>query len=906
MEILTENLSEMGSNPDPIILAVGEPVTAWGSSLKWVRSEVEALVKLKADNVALVLIPSEENGLEILKTLKRELKNAPMPVLLVVESSVTASQRLAAYQAGTVEMIDRSVVSEVLPLKIQFYLDYYQSQKSSRIRSAIANERENFRNLYKQTPEMVCILNGPEHKFEFVNESHIKVLGFDATGKTVREVQPESVEVHGILDDVYRTGRTAELHEIPVTVGDRLRYFNLTFAARRDEGGAINGIMILGTEVSAEVKARQIRKQAQIEFEKNVDVSPAILWITERDGSCTYLSQQWYEYTGQTPEEALGFGWLDATHPEDKERTAKIYLEANAAHRAFYAEYRLRTKTGEYRWAIDAGNPRIDKDGNFLGYAGTVFDVHELKISQQKIKESQDRYMHLFNNSPLPKWIFDVETSRFMDVNETAVRHYGYSREEFLAMRVSDIRPQEDVARFTEAMKQEYALDRPYLHTGYRHVKKDGTVINVQVSTHDLILNGRKARMAAVVDVSEQVRVESQQRELLKNLELAKLEAERANQLKSAFLANMSHEIRTPLGAMLGFADLLRDPGLSRAEHANYLDILTRNGEQLAIIINDILDLSKVEAGHLKLDFTSVEPDTIAAEVISLLRVKSKEKNLALEYVRHESTPKTICSDPTRVRQVLLNLVANAIKFTRFGSVKIVSYGGQAASGRNTACFEVIDTGLGISQEQQGRIFEVFVQGDESMTRRFGGTGLGLALSRRLARALGGDVQVVRSAIDKGSTFLFQIEDQVEKADLSAASDKVESSQELEIREDSLKGLRVLVVDDSPDNQQLIWHFLTRHGATVDAADNGMLGFRKALARDYDIVLMDIQMPEMDGYTATQRLRSAGYNKPILALTAHGMTEVRKKCLYVGCTDHLTKPINSKELVSSIVRHTRH
>jgi signal transduction histidine kinase len=386
------------------------------------------------------------------------------------------------------------------------------------------------------------------------------------------------------------------------------------------------------------------------------------------------------------------------------------------------------------------------------------------------------------------------------------------------------------------------------------------------------------------------------------NLEAAKDEAERANEIKSAFLANMSHEIRTPLGAMLGFADLLRDADLSLTERTNYIDIVSRNGEQLSVIINDILDLSKVEAGHLTLEYTDTHVRSLVEDVVSLMGVKAKEKDLTLEAIIEKSMPDVVISDPTRVRQVLLNLVSNAIKFTKFGSVSIHCRVSKNANGENEIQFDVRDTGIGIPESQQEKIFEVFVQADGSMTRRFGGTGLGLALSRRLARALGGDVSISKSVEGVGTTFTFTFLDYP----LRRVAIEIQREAKLDsgpIKDDALSGVKVLVIDDAPDNQQLIWRYLTKKGALVDSADNGLTGYRKALMGDFDIVLMDIQMPEMDGYTATQKLRAAGYSKPIIALTAHAMSEVRKKALNVGCTDHLPKPINQRDLVETIAKY---
>jgi signal transduction histidine kinase/CheY-like chemotaxis protein len=453
-------------------------------------------------------------------------------------------------------------------------------------------------------------------------------------------------------------------------------------------------------------------------------------------------------------------------------------------------------------------------------------------------------------------------------------------------------------------MRENYEIGRTYSHKNFRHIKKDGSVIWVEPSTHDLVLNGRRVRFAAIVDVTERVKSEERQLELMNKLQDAKQEAERANELKSAFLANMSHEIRTPLGAMMGFADLLKDPGLTAAERQSFTDILSRNGESLSVIINDILDLSKVEAGHLTLEYTDTFPEQIGADVVSLLRVKASEKDLVLNYTHDESCPKSIISDPIRVRQILLNLVSNAIKFTQFGSVNIKSFARKTDRGSNALCFEVSDTGIGIPKHQQEKIFEMFVQADGSMTRRFGGTGLGLALSRSLARAMGGDIAISATQEGVGSTFLVTIEDRPERKSEHREKPAPDVTHQ-ELTETALQGLKILVVDDAPDNQKLIWRYLTRYGAVVESADNGLIGYRAAIAGDFDLVLMDIQMPVMDGYSATQKLREVGYLKPIVALTAHAMNEVRKKALNVGYTEHLTKPINSKELVYTIARLTK-
>ena len=392
-------------------------------------------------------------------------------------------------------------------------------------------------------------------------------------------------------------------------------------------------------------------------------------------------------------------------------------------------------------------------------------------------------------------------------------------------------------------------------------------------------------------------------RVLVETLRAAKEAAERASDLKSSFLANMSHEIRTPLAAMMGFADLLGDPAVAAGDRANYAEILYKNGERLGRVINDILDLSKVETGHVSFEYSATRPRAIVDEVVTLMSVVAHAKGLRLEVIDEGTAPAEIVTDPTRVRQILMNLVSNALKFTDSGRVAIELRGSTGAGGRTGCEICVTDTGAGIHPDAVEKLFKVFSQADESMTRKYGGTGLGLALSRSLARAMGGDVTLRESREGAGSTFVFRIEPRTDRASTAAAVVSVDRRAALgPVGTDALNGVRVLLVEDSPDNQELIVRYLTRAGARVSLAADGREGVSAALAGDHDIVLMDLQMPIMDGYTAVGKLRARGFAIPIVALTAHAMSDVAKKCRDVGCSAHLPKPIDPRELIATI-RH---
>jgi PAS domain S-box-containing protein len=397
------------------------------------------------------------------------------------------------------------------------------------------------------------------------------------------------------------------------------------------------------------------------------------------------------------------------------------------------------------------------------------------------------------------------------------------------------------------------------------------------------------------------------------NYALAELNdlAEAANRAKSEFLANMSHEIRTPMTAILGYADLLlNEEGLEKAppHRRQNLKTIKRNGEHLLGLINDILDLSKVEAGKMQIESTRCSPSELLAEVVSLMRVRAEAKHLKLEMERAGPLPETVLTDPLRLRQVLVNLVGNAIKFTGHGEVRIAARLTDD-SGHPRLRFDVTDTGIGIDKEQVGKLFQPFSQVDNSSTRKFGGTGLGLCISKRLAEALGGNIEV-RSEPGAGSTFSVIIDPgpldgiRMVQAGPRSASHRTPVAAPAAADKSELRG-RILLAEDEPDNQRLVSFLLKKAGAEVTAVEDGQCAFEAALAAreagdPFDVILMDMQMPVMDGYKATRQLREQEYTGSIIALTAYAMAEDRQKCLDAGCDDFATKPIDRLKFLATV------
>ena len=394
------------------------------------------------------------------------------------------------------------------------------------------------------------------------------------------------------------------------------------------------------------------------------------------------------------------------------------------------------------------------------------------------------------------------------------------------------------------------------------------------------VLGGKGKAAGVLISLDDVTQLEENKIELSK----AKETAEAANQAKSDFLANMSHDIRTPMNAILGFTELLkRGYGRNEADAKKYLETIHSSGKHLLQLINDILDLSKIEAGQLDVERIPCSPHALVREVVDVLGVRAREKGITLEFSAHGEIPATIESDPTCLRRIITNLVGNALKFTERGGVTVTLR--LAGDAPETIAVDVADTGIGIAQDKLASMFDPFVQADSSVTRRFGGTGLGLTISRQFARALGGDI-VVASELGRGTTFTATLK----TGPLEGVRMLREEELVTEIAHDDtadqmrwqFPAARVLVVDDGPENRELLRLVLSDTGLSMEEAENGKLGVELATAQAFDVILMDMQMPVMDGYTATRTLRAQGATLPIIALTANAMKGAEKQVMEAG------------------------
>lgn len=605
----------------------------------------------------------------------------------------------------------------------------------------------------------------------------------------------------------------------------------------------------------------------------------------------------------QLSDDLLEFGnlgnyadFLACIVPEDRNRTRMGIFRAVQQHKGFICSFRTQVASGRPERLIQiSARLEVDEKGLPFALKGTAQDFSGyIYASQASVEE---RFQSLFEMSAVGV-VYGTMEGYIIRANQKFCSMVGWSAAELMAMTIFDFTYSEDRAltrshqsELINHIKQEMVFEKRYIH-------RDGHVFWVQVTVSPVkgVEKDPAYFVAIVQDIDERRRAQEKQQETERALEEARILAIAANQAKSDFLATMSHEIRTPLGVILGYSELLKRQSINEAERMEYLRVIIRNGQDLSRLINDILDLTRVEAEKMPIDRHPFLLWDLLQDVITSLRVKADEKKLKLSLDCAEDLPKMVNSDASRLKQILFNIVGNAIKFSDQGEVLL-----RVEKEGDLLAFVVTDSGSGISEEDQKKLFKPFSQVDGSPQRRQRGSGLGLMLSRRLAEALGGDVYLKESKVGSGSTFVITVDPGRLQGDENLLMPRAEAGQR-----QLLQGLSILLAEDAADNRFYLSSFLKMEGAEVEIVDNGRDAIERALKGDHDLVLMDIQMPVVDGYEATRTLRDKSYSKPILALTAHAMQSERERCLGAGCNAHLAKPVGFEQLIDNILKFSNH
>jgi len=533
--------------------------------------------------------------------------------------------------------------------------------------------------------------------------------------------------------------------------------------------------------------------------------------------------------------------------------------------------------------------------------------LEALDRSQSDLRASEGRFRTLADAAPVLVWIAGIDGK---------ATYFNRRWDEFTGQVSRDDDPEkwarsvhpDDLLPVRAAFGAVFGRRGPY-HGEFRLRNASGDYRWMHATGVPLLAPGGEFRgyIGSCVDITERRAAESMLSESNTLLATAHREAETSSRAKSEFLANMSHEIRTPMTAIMGYAELLLDESATPEQRAAAVHTILRSGRHLMSIINDVLDLSKIEAGRMSTEAVECRPDEVVGEVVAMMSERAAGKGLRLNARWESPIPATIRTDPTRLRQILVNLVGNAVKFTERGGVTVAVRLDRSVP---ALVFEITDTGIGLAPRQVETLFQPFTQGDSSTTRRYGGSGLGLVISRRLATLLGGDI-TVRSRPGEGSTFTVTIDPgPLDGVSMLSAPRPLEATGTAPRDGVSAAGLRVLLAEDGPDNQRLIAHVMRRAGAEVEVVENGRaaidaLESARSRGRECDLVLMDVQMPVMDGYAAVSEIRARGFVTPIIALTAHSLPEDRQRCLEAGCDEFLTKPVDRATLVRTCVALAR-
>jgi PAS domain S-box-containing protein len=583
-------------------------------------------------------------------------------------------------------------------------------------------------------------------------------------------------------------------------------------------------------------------------------------------------------------------------HEDDKELVLKKIQACFEGQDIFLSEHRLRWNNGKVIWVKDRGKV-VERGpaGEPLRMIGSVVDITERKQFEIDIKRQSDKKMALLRNASDGIHILD-HRGNLIEASDSFYEMLGYQRDELLGEHVSIWDCKLDKAELTKVVKKNIESN-VRLQFESVHRRKNGTIFDVEISASGLVLDGEPVLFASARDITER-------KLTAKQLEQAKEKADEGNRAKSDFLANMSHEIRTPMNGVIGLSELAMESEDAKEIHS-YLVQINESSKSLLGILNDILDFSKIEARQLNIEYGIFSIDELLESLNRMFTLRANEKGIAFKIIRDEQISVLVYGDQLRLRQILTNLLGNAFKFTSRGQVELnVSLRHSSSSGM-VLNFNVRDSGIGMTPEQLHHLFKPFVQADNSISRRFGGTGLGLTISLNLAKLMGGDISV-ESKVGTGSEFNFEVTLPVAHAKENISGSirpygEKGSPQFLAMLE-GLNGKRVLLTEDTRVNQLVATKMLSKLGLLVEVANNGEEAVQRLQKNNYDIVLMDIQMPVMNGLEATRLIRKDPRFAalPIVAMSAGVTLDEQAACDEAGMTAFISKPIDSTELTHKL------
>jgi PAS domain S-box-containing protein len=769
-----------------------------------------------------------------------------------------------------------------------------------------------FRSFLETVPHIVWFCN-TKAELEFVSGHWQAYTGLPADETGLGQGYQRVMHPDDFGPTLQAVKKAAELR-IPLSVRHRLRRADGVYRWNHAKGnpvfndrGELRGWVGTSTDIDDEMRAQQLLVEAnqrvdsaRREAEANArqlrhitDAQPFMIAYVDREYRYRFVNKASETWFGLSASKMVGFRVADVIG-EGNFQKRKAEFDRAFAGEALTVERPLAL-SGRERFLRVSLIPDRAANGSINGVFVTLVDITEAKETERTIRESEARFRSLADAMPQIVWTATPK-GQINYINQRFYEYTGLTAEEAAnggwskAFHEGDLeialRTWHDAIKTGRTSDTEFRIRRGtdgmyrwHLARAVPIRDKDGTIVKwygTNTDIHDVKL-------------------------MSESLKAAQQAAEAASAAKSTFLANMSHEIRTPMTAVLGFTEILKDPSVSTIERQDAIARIESSGRALLKVIDDILDISKLESGKFSIQKIRFSPREVCEDVVAILRMAAEQKSVVLKCKVEDSVPQWARGDPGRIRQVLLNLVGNAVKFTSVGEIELLARAEQS----RILAFDVCDTGIGISADDRAKLFQPFAQADVSITRKFGGTGLGLLLSLRLAEQMGGRLELVRSVLGEGSRFRFRLDAAPFETAASVREANATGVTAAPGRETSLDGLRVLLAEDVADNQMLMRRYLARTGVQLQIVPNGEEAVDLALKDPPDLVLMDIQMPKLDGIQATKRLRAAGFKAPILALTAHAMAEEVTRSFNAGCNAHLIKPITKSVLIDAIREHAK-
>jgi PAS domain S-box-containing protein len=636
------------------------------------------------------------------------------------------------------------------------------------------------------------------------------------------------------------------------------------------------------TEMALELALRQLREKDE-RFSRIFHKNPAAMVVfSMNDWKIIEANQSYVELSGYSEKELieLPFEQREIIPADDRRKILEEFQKKGLVKNMEV----IVTDKQKNRKNVILSSHTVEIGGVKYGLS-IMYDITEQKKLEAELKAKDAQFHAMFHSSPVAMSLGSIRPYKYLEVNESFSKLTGYSPDE---LKELDFESNGLIdAEGRKKLLEHYAAES-YLRNVELKIHGKGEIIKyILLSTEQIDVNGEGLALSVYHDITKRKQLEEQ-------LVIAKEQAEASGIAKEQFLANMSHEIRTPMNAVLGFTDLLSETKLSTSQK-EYVNAIATSGKSLMTVINDILDYSKIEAGMLAIENRPISIRSIFSSLYVPFNAQVKKKKLKLIFKVDRKIPEVLSGDAARLTQIITNLTGNAIKFTSKGTITVQAVLKKKDKKKALVCFIVKDTGIGISQDKQKEIFERFNQGSNDTTRKYGGTGLGLSIVKKLAELQGGDVSV-KSAAGKGSEFSVTIPYLISDAGDAGDKNSLRTVQKLK-----KKNVLILLVEDNRLNQRLADKILKGFGFRTEIAANGLIAVEKLRKKKYDLVLMDMQMPEMNGYEATKVIRGKLKNSiPIIAMTAHALSSEREKCLQLGMNGYISKPFKKEDLYDTI------